>query len=274
MAEPFVGSAMEPKMLEPVVETKDEMRTACWDRYGRQIQNRSLIQIQDHVLHGECFPMSAGTDLVVTSADLSQGPHWQLFILWAAFIGIVSLVVAVKVLVLQLEVERGKIMAAGTCPVKCNSSSDDFMSFLRSRFCNQGESTWTVNSSCQICPQNWRLHPDKCYWLSVDLKSWNDSHRDCSKKGAQLTVIQDKEDMEFLKWITENGQSYWIGLSLSSSEKKWVWVTGHPLDQNLFQEPPSSAGDGCCARIKNGKIQSETCTAIHRWVCQKDPILL
>ncbi|XP_054832451.1 CD209 antigen-like [Eublepharis macularius] len=131
-----------------------------------------------------------------------------------------------------------------------------------------------VNSICQICPPHWHFHQDKCYWVSTDLKSWHESRSDCSAKGAQLVIIHNKEEKDFLKRITENGQSYWIGLSLSSTEKKWVWITGHPLDQNLFQDLPSSAGDGCCAGIKNGKIQSDTCTAIHRWVCQKDPILL
>ncbi|XP_048338829.1 killer cell lectin-like receptor subfamily F member 1 [Sphaerodactylus townsendi] len=131
-----------------------------------------------------------------------------------------------------------------------------------------------VNSTCQICLPHWYLHLDKCYWPSKALKTWNESQSDCSEKGAQLVVIQNKEEMEFLKKFTEDAQIYWTGLSVSSSAKKWVWITGHKVDQNLFQEPPISDGGYNCGAIKSGKIMSDICTAVLKWICQQDPILL
>ncbi|XP_015270404.1 PREDICTED: killer cell lectin-like receptor subfamily B member 1B allele B [Gekko japonicus] len=124
--------------------------------------------------------------------------------------------------------------------------------------CQSGGSA-KVNSSCQICPPHWHLHQDKCYWLSKALKSWNESQSDCLAKGAQLAVIQVEEML--LKKITEDTHKYWIGLFLS--EKKW-----------RLQEPLSSAGEESCGRIKSSTITLDICTAVYKWICQKDPILL
>ncbi|XP_077180657.1 killer cell lectin-like receptor subfamily B member 1B allele A isoform X2 [Paroedura picta] len=128
------------------------------------------------------------------------------------------------------------------------------------------------NSPCQICPVQWHLHQDKCYWASKDLKSWTESQGDCSAKGAQLAVIQDRKEMEFLKNITEDAQRYWIGLSLS--EKKWRWITGHQLDQNMFQGLLSTAEEDSCGIIRGSTISPDICTAVHGWICQEDPILI
>ncbi|XP_077180656.1 killer cell lectin-like receptor subfamily B member 1B allele A isoform X1 [Paroedura picta] len=194
-------------------------------------------------------------------------PRWHQIMLWVACAGIVILVAVVIILVLQLQNEKREA-GAGSCPVKSNCSSDSFQSLLRSRICNQSEG----NSPCQICPVQWHLHQDKCYWASKDLKSWTESQGDCSAKGAQLAVIQDRKEMEFLKNITEDAQRYWIGLSLS--EKKWRWITGHQLDQNMFQGLLSTAEEDSCGIIRGSTISPDICTAVHGWICQEDPILI
>ncbi|EMP24565.1 Killer cell lectin-like receptor subfamily B member 1B allele B [Chelonia mydas] len=50
-------------------------------------------------------------------------------------------------------------------------------------------------SGCKLCPTEWLLHRDKCYWLSNETKTWNESCDDCSRKGSQMLVIQDQEQM-------------------------------------------------------------------------------
>ncbi|XP_077187455.1 killer cell lectin-like receptor subfamily F member 1 isoform X2 [Paroedura picta] len=197
----------------------------------------------------------------------SQVLHWQFVTLWVVFTGTVILVVAVRVLASQLADDKGET-SNGTWPVKCNCSSDNFQSLLRSRICNQSKG----NSPCQICPPLWHLHQGKCYWASKDLKSWTESQGDCSARGAQLAVIQDRREMEFLKMITEDTHRYWIGLSLS--ETKWRWITGHQLDHNMFQGPLSTAEEDSCGTIKGSTISPDFCTAVYQWICQKDPILL
>ncbi|XP_009283518.1 PREDICTED: B-cell differentiation antigen CD72-like, partial [Aptenodytes forsteri] len=46
-----------------------------------------------------------------------------------------------------------------------------------------------VNTDC--CPSGWVLYRSKCLFVSVEKKSWLDSHKDCSGKSAQLLVQGD-----------------------------------------------------------------------------------
>ncbi|CAI7934962.1 Hypothetical predicted protein, partial [Podarcis lilfordi] len=146
-----------------------------------------------------------------------------------------------------------------------------FQAFLRLNFCNQNQNRSSDNSTCKVCPLQWQLHRDKCYWSSENIKSWNESQRDCSTRDSQLLVIQDKEELDFIESITKNSK-YWIGLSLLKSKKKWMWITGFQLDQSLFPEPNYAEGNSCAA-IRY-KIIYERCSTALRWICQKGPLLL
>ncbi|XP_015270384.1 PREDICTED: killer cell lectin-like receptor subfamily B member 1B allele A [Gekko japonicus] len=205
-----------------------------------------------------------------------QNPRWQQIMLWVACFGIVILVAVVIALVLQLEAEKRKI-GVGSCPVKSNCSSDNVQSFLRSRFCNQSQGNSLVNSTCQICPPHWHHHQDKCYWLSKAFKSWNESQHDCSEKGAQLAVIQDKEEMPCVGMFAGLPSDAWDLLCLQLPTALCLSpmpVSIAPYLYGWFQEPPSSAGDENCGGIKNKKPKFDVCSAVYRWICQKHPILL
>nr|XP_034963166.1 killer cell lectin-like receptor subfamily F member 1 [Zootoca vivipara] len=168
---------------------------------------------------------------------------------------------------LQLEAEKGKVVNNGGC----NASTDKFQAFLRLNFCNQKQTRSSDNSPYKVCPVQWQLHRDKCYWLSENIKTWDESQHDCSTRDSQLLVIQDKEEMDFIKSITKHA-AHWIGLSRLKLEKKWIWITGSQLDQSLFPEP-DYAEENSCARIRH-EVTSEDCNSVFKWICQKDPLLL
>ncbi|KAJ8366979.1 hypothetical protein AAFF_G00336130 [Aldrovandia affinis] len=46
---------------------------------------------------------------------------------------------------------------------------------------------------CRPCPEGWELSNSKCYYFSTEGKSWNDSRSDCLKQGADLVIIESKE---------------------------------------------------------------------------------
>ncbi|CAI5767944.1 Hypothetical predicted protein [Podarcis lilfordi] len=163
--------------------------------------------------------------------DASGLPCWYRITLWAGGFVIIILGVAVTVLgtALQLEADKGKILLNNG---GCNASTVKFLASLRHSICNQNQYNSSDNSPCKVCPLQWQLHRDKCYWPSENIKSWNESQRDCSTRDSQLLVIQDKEELDFIESITKNSK-YWIGLSLLKSKKKWMWITGFQLDQSL-----------------------------------------
>uniref|UniRef100_A0A803SQG9 C-type lectin domain-containing protein n=1 Tax=Anolis carolinensis TaxID=28377 RepID=A0A803SQG9_ANOCA len=200
----------------------------------------------------------------------SQSPRWQKITLCIACIGNVILLAALVALVLQRQAEKDGGMT------KCYTDLANFTSDLRSKLCNTIQENSPANSSCQVCPAYWHLHMSKCYWWHSNnsIKNWNDSRDDCAARDARLLIIQDKDMLNFITKITqEKHYSYWIGLSLSLPEKKWMWTTGSQMDRNITQEPNHDEGQYCGA-IRNSKIISDICSVEFRWICQKDTVLI
>ncbi|CAM2095164.1 unnamed protein product [Caretta caretta] len=95
-------------------------------------------------------------------------------------------------------------------------------------------------SGCKLCPMDWQLHGDKCYWVGSRTKTWSESRSDCSARGSQLLVIRDKAELESLQPLTRGTYQFWVGLSRPSPEKAWTWLDGSPLDQTLpAPQPPA-----------------------------------
>ncbi|KAJ8358468.1 hypothetical protein AAFF_G00437040 [Aldrovandia affinis] len=47
---------------------------------------------------------------------------------------------------------------------------------------------------CRPCPEGWDQRNSKCYYFSTEYKNWNDSRSDCLKQGADLVIIESKEE--------------------------------------------------------------------------------
>uniref|UniRef100_A0A674J789 C-type lectin domain-containing protein n=1 Tax=Terrapene triunguis TaxID=2587831 RepID=A0A674J789_9SAUR len=119
-------------------------------------------------------------------------------------------------------------------------------------------------SGCKLCPTDWQLRGDKCYWVSRGRKTWSESRADCSARDSQLLVIQDPEELEFIKDLTKHSHLFWIGLSISSSEKAWIWVDGSRLDQSLFQAP--GPAENSCGAVWGKWIHSDACSSGLHWI--------
>ncbi|KAJ8355374.1 hypothetical protein AAFF_G00059200 [Aldrovandia affinis] len=84
---------------------------------------------------------------------------------------------------------------------------------------------------CKPCPEGWEQRNSKCYYFSNERKSWKDSRSACLKQGADLVIIESKEEQEFISKHTGR-YYYWIGLSDSETEGTWLWVDGTPLQED------------------------------------------
>uniref|UniRef100_A0A8C0J1T5 C-type lectin domain-containing protein n=1 Tax=Chelonoidis abingdonii TaxID=106734 RepID=A0A8C0J1T5_CHEAB len=130
-----------------------------------------------------------------------------------------------------------------------------------------------VGSSCKLCPKDWLLHGDKCYWVSKGIKGWEWSREDCLMKRAQLLVIDDWKEMAFVRNNTQNQHQVWIGLNITSPGRTWTWQDGSPLNQTQFPvfDP---AKENNCASVKKNKIHSEICQTELKWICSKAAVLV
>ncbi|XP_040291923.1 killer cell lectin-like receptor subfamily G member 1 isoform X3 [Bufo bufo] len=127
-------------------------------------------------------------------------------------------------------------------------------------------------SGCLLCPNGWILHGDDCYYYSdVKEMTWNQSRDQCEKMGADLLVIKNQDQQEFIEryfslWWGEN--SYWIGLHRDGDG--WRWVDGEHYNSGLIQIKTRPSGR-CVSMTRSGYYQ-EDCNTNYLWICLKKAV--
>eukprot|EP00063_Salmo_salar_P029062 XP_014003897.1 PREDICTED: CD209 antigen-like protein A isoform X2 [Salmo salar] len=92
----------------------------------------------------------------------------------------------------------------------------------------------------------WRHFGSSFYLFSTVEKTWEQSKQDCVRSGADLVIIDSREEQNFINGF--NGM-FWIGLSDIETEGSWKWVDGTPLTIEYWKrgEPNSFGGEEDCA---------------------------
>ncbi|XP_014859386.1 PREDICTED: hepatic lectin-like isoform X4 [Poecilia mexicana] len=95
-----------------------------------------------------------------------------------------------------------------------------------------------LDETCLTCEAGWEPHGGNCYYFSTSKSSWTDSRRSCTDLGSDLVKIDSREEQAFLlgrvrDLMKDNEDRFWIGLTDSKEEGKWLWVDGSALDQSL-----------------------------------------
>ncbi|XP_044838844.1 killer cell lectin-like receptor subfamily F member 1 [Mauremys mutica] len=214
-------------------------------------------------------------------------PRWHRIAVgvgWAGNIVLTIAVIALGVWVSQLLVScegqtRGALNTSENNDTRFVSSTEsssgpeDFRSRLKAILCAPHHGSLAGGSGCKLCPRDWRLRGDKCYWLSKERKDWTGSRDDCWGKSSRMLVIQNQEEMDFIQDVIQSAGYFWIGLNMTPPGKKWTWVDGSTLDPARF--PVQGSADGkSCGRIKGSWIHSETCSAEQKWICQKEAAVI
>ncbi|XP_060744637.1 C-type lectin domain family 4 member M-like [Tachysurus vachellii] len=113
------------------------------------------------------------------------------------------------------------------------------------------------------------------YIMSNEMKSWKESRKDCKAKGADLVIINSKEEQEFIIKQLDNLET-WIGLSDTVKEGEWKWVDDTPLNTGFRSwagGKPNNAGEEDCAVISGssstGTWNDQKCSAKFPWICEK-----
>uniref|UniRef100_A0A4W6FX41 C-type lectin domain-containing protein n=2 Tax=Lates calcarifer TaxID=8187 RepID=A0A4W6FX41_LATCA len=80
-----------------------------------------------------------------------------------------------------------------------------------------------LNSTDNYIQQRWVYFKHSFYYISSTTKSWPNSRNDCLQRGADLVIINSKEEQEFMRRFK---QRTWIGLTDRETEGTWRWVDG------------------------------------------------
>ncbi|XP_039677182.1 CD209 antigen-like protein E isoform X3 [Perca fluviatilis] len=121
------------------------------------------------------------------------------------------------------------------------------------------------------CPHGWTGFGHSWYFKSEEKKNWYDSRADCQQRGADLVVINNKEEQEFVSELSKDGES-WIGLWYEWTQGgwKWEWVDGSLLTEKFWAAGlPHYNGYYAACCIQQGKWTQGYYSDNKNWICEK-----
>ncbi|XP_058240742.1 C-type lectin domain family 4 member F-like isoform X2 [Hemibagrus wyckioides] len=118
----------------------------------------------------------------------------------------------------NLITERNHLQAS------CNTLTNERIQLLEKNDEFQKKS----NNFVSLLTDGWRYFNSHIYYISTAEKNWDESRQNCRGRGADLVIINSKEEHEFIRKQLRNSDS-WIGLSDRDKEGEWKWVDGTPL---------------------------------------------
>ncbi|KAL2097692.1 hypothetical protein ACEWY4_006899 [Coilia grayii] len=137
----------------------------------------------------------------------------------------------------------------------------------------QGESTGVKSRLSDLekhLQEGWTFFRSSLYYISSERKSWHNARDDCRKRQADLVIINNGDEQEFL---TEFKKEFWIGLT--DSDGTWKWVDGTLLTTGFWDsgQPNSYDGNEDCAEIRERSYltnwNDDLCTRSQLWACEK-----
>ncbi|XP_071388849.1 C-type lectin domain family 6 member A-like, partial [Centroberyx affinis] len=103
------------------------------------------------------------------------------------------------------------------------------------------------------CSDGWVRFGCSCYYVSTTNTRWRHSRQNCISKGADLVIINSREEMMFLNNFGAQ-MKFWIGLTDPANRGDWRWTDGSQSRTTYWQpgEPrPSFRGTQSCAAFNS-----------------------
>uniref|UniRef100_A0A8C9VSR7 C-type lectin domain-containing protein n=1 Tax=Scleropages formosus TaxID=113540 RepID=A0A8C9VSR7_SCLFO len=132
-----------------------------------------------------------------------------------------------------------------------------------------------LSSAEKECPMGWVDFNSKCYYISTEKKSWDDSRSDCIARGANLVIIKSLQE-QFHAMLNGTyvpvhiGRAHITYCSLYLSNCCIVvlsyWAKGEPNDHHQ-QEDCAELNINFGAPLNWNDLP---CNQKYHWVCKKE----
>ncbi|KAL6467100.1 hypothetical protein MHYP_G00249040 [Metynnis hypsauchen] len=122
-----------------------------------------------------------------------------------------------------------------------------------------------------IIQQRWIYFNSSIYYISTEKKSWDESRQFCTERGADLLIINSREEQDFI-YKFRRGHWAWIGLTYKDRDG-WRWVDGSALTTR-FWTLGGTTGSGLCVVTGYGtdpvlNWNNYYCERAYIWICEK-----
>ncbi|XP_057177681.1 uncharacterized protein LOC130546432 [Triplophysa rosa] len=118
----------------------------------------------------------------------------------------------------------------------------------------------------------WIYYQSSFYFISSEKKSWSESRRYCREREADLTIINNRNEQDFVKkYSGSENHPIWIGLTDSEMEGRWKWVDGSTPTSSFWGslEPNGQRRENCV--ITDSSAWADyPCNDAFKWICEKN----
>ncbi|KAI5106763.1 C-type lectin domain family 4 member F-like isoform X2 [Silurus meridionalis] len=121
----------------------------------------------------------------------------------------------------------------------------------------------------------WRYFSFSIYYISTEKKSWSESRQNCKEKGADLVIINNREEQDIVE-VWRRGEGAWIGANDRNNEGIWKWVDGTAVSDGFWSSgEPNSKGEEDCAvsGYRSEPVPNWvdiSCDSQYIWICEKN----
>ncbi|ALA62539.1 C-type lectin family protein [Turkeypox virus] len=117
-----------------------------------------------------------------------------------------------------------------------------------------------INPPNTVCGEEWIQYGKKCYYFSTVTNNKTTASSECKSMNGKLASIDNAKEANFM--LRYNcGEDHWIGIERSNDNTTWVNEDGKPCNDIIVK------GNGVCAYLGNGLIESTICSDYKKWIC-------
>ncbi|XP_063344255.1 C-type lectin domain family 12 member B-like [Pelmatolapia mariae] len=151
------------------------------------------------------------------------------------------------------------------------------------KFDNFPVNDYCPNKQCQPCRSGWIPFKNKCYLFyneNAPWKTWGASREYCKGKAADLVVVDDLKEQEFLSshitYYHDDYHGYFIGLQKTANN--WVWIDGHNDTLSYWMKDMSDSSVSYVLIIPGKNATKSWVKADNvfenKFICETDALLL